>query len=581
MLNFATCRGKSTSLQNKNGSRPRRLLMESLENREMMSANSIQSIDEQPVYEPTAMIAPPVIQASAQNENVPFIAAALPTVDYDFGTVTTAKTRTDTYNREHWYKFTVSDWTTVTLEGLTQDHRLEIYAADGTTRLTYNMNSGTHYKSVSLGTTGETRTFYARVYYDSDTVNNSDTYTLRIEPTVNLGTVTATKNQTDTYKGGDRWYKFTVSDITTVTLEGLMQDHRLEIYAADGTTRLTYNMNSGTHYKSASLGTTGETRTFYARVYYDSDYVNNNDTFTLRIEPTVNLGTVTAVLPRTDTYKGGERWYKFTVSSGATVTLEGLAQDHRLEIYASNGTTRVGYNMNSGTSNKSVSLGTAGTYYAVVYYDSDYVNNNDTYTLRITPTVPAAPVVTVTNQAGSVKLTWGTISGADRYEILRQNSNGSWTTLGYTTALQYVDSSVTVNVATSYIVRACKGSAVSTFTIVYGRAQLGVPQVAVTNQSGSVKLTWGTISGVDRYEILRQNSNGSWTTLGYTTALQYVDSSVAVNVATSYIVRACKGSAVSAFTIVYGKALPKNTSAASFFALSEAEIDELFLQPIV
>ena len=156
-----------------------------------------------------------------------------------------------------------------------------------------------------------------------------------------------------------------------------------------------------------------------------------------------------------------------------------------------------------------------------------------------------------------MKLTWGVVGGAEQYQILRQNSDGSWTSLAYTTALQYVDTAATPNVAASYIVRACSGASVSGFNIVYGKAlpNIGIPQVAVTNQSESVKLTWGAVAGADRYEILRQNSNGSWTTLGYTTALQYVDTTATPNVTAGYIVRTCQGSMVSGFTIVYGRAL--------------------------
>ena len=193
----------------------------------------------------------------------------------------------------------------------------------------------------------------------------------------------------------------------------------------------------------------------------------------------------------------------------------------------------------------------------------------------------AAPQVIVTNQPGGVKLDWTRIDGADRYEILRQNSDGSWTSLAYTTTLQHIDTAAIPNVATSYIVRACAGTSVSGFTIVYGKAQpnLGIPQVAVTNQPGSVKLGWAAVDGAEGYEILRQNSDGSWTSLATVQTLQYVDTAAIPNVATSYIVRARQGSMVSGFTIVYGKALPGAPSA-SFFALSEAEVDELFLLPI-
>jgi len=166
------------------------------------------------------------------------------------------------------------------------------------------------------------------------------------------------------------------------------------------------------------------------------------------------------------------------------------------------------------------------------------------------------PQVIVTNQVGSVKLAWDVITGADKYEILRQNSNGSWTSLDDTTTLQYIDTTAPIGVATSYIVRAYKGAIVSGFTIVYGKAQpLGIPQVIVTNQVGSVKLDWGTVAEADRYEVLRQNPDGSWTTLASNVqALQYIDTTATIGVATSYIVRAYKGAMVSGFTIVYGKA---------------------------
>jgi len=87
--------------------------------------------------------------------------------------------------------------------------------------------------------------------------NNGASFTLRIEPTVNLGLITTTTTRPpETYKGGNRCYKFSVSDITTVILEGLTQDHKLEILQSDGGTReslgfIAGGSTAGTYYKSA------------------------------------------------------------------------------------------------------------------------------------------------------------------------------------------------------------------------------------------------------------------------------------------------------------------------------------------
>ena len=164
------------------------------------------------------------------------------------------------------------------------------------------------------------------------------------------------------------------------------------------------------------------------------------------------------------------------------------------------------------------------------------------------------PQAVITNQSGSVKLDWGAVSDVDGYEILRQNPNGSWTSLAETPLLQYIDTDATPGVAASYIVRSYKGTFVSGFNIVYGKARLGIPKVTVTNQPGSVKLDWGAVNGAERYEILRQNSDGSWTSLAETPLLQYIDTDATPGVAAGYIVRSYKGTVVSGSGVIYGKA---------------------------
>ncbi|MDW8101185.1 MAG: hypothetical protein RML36_17065 [Anaerolineae bacterium] len=60
-------------------------------------------------------------------------------------------------------------------------------------------------------------------------------------------------------------------------------------------------------------------------------------------------------------------WYKFTISGPRTVTLTGISGgDPDLYVYNSN-FSLVGRSSNSGTSNESVSINTAGTYYAMVH----------------------------------------------------------------------------------------------------------------------------------------------------------------------------------------------------------------------
>ena len=303
---------------------------------------------------------------------------------------------------------------------------------------------------------------------------------------------------------------------------------------------------------------------YYVRVmatgtgaYSNSDYSASKSATTDKIKLSApTLGNVLATGSGTISVA----WNSVTNFSGYTVQ------------YATNSafTTGVGTANTTGTSMTLSGLSANTLYYVRVmaigtgaYSNSDYSASKSATTDKVKLSAPTLTVGTVTTN--SVTLSWNAITGASGYRIEKSDDNGSSWLLVETIANGSTTSTPATGlmVNTPYLFRIkatgtgqYSDSDWSSHYSARTDIELGAPQVVVTNQIASVKLDWLAVPGADRYEILRQNSNGSWTTLAYTTALQYVDTSATANVAMSYIVRACRGSTVSGFNIVYGRALP-------------------------
>ncbi|MBE6824301.1 MAG: hypothetical protein E7513_03030 [Ruminococcaceae bacterium] len=143
-------------------------------------------------------------------------------------------------------------------------------------------------------------------------------------------------------------------------------------------------------------------------------------------------------------------------------------------------------------------------------------------------------------RADGVKVTWGAVSGAKRYRVYRKTSSG-WKGLGNTTSTSFVDKTAVAGKKYTYTVKCLSANgkyAVSAYdktgkTFNY----LKTPAITkVGNAKDGVKITWGKVSGAEKYRVYVK-SNGSWKTIANTTSTTFTHKDVKSNKSYTYTVR--------------------------------------------
>ena len=159
-------------------------------------------------------------------------------------------------------------------------------------------------------------------------------------------------------------------------------------------------------------------------------------------------------------------------------------------------------------------------------YNSDYSN------VVSCPCVCARPTLTgKVNTSGQPQLSWGKVSGASKYEILRSSEeNGSYTSVSVQTGTSYTDTSATVDSVNWYKVRAlgsdalCNSEESLPVSVSVACPTPVIRSAAADETTGKPRLEWDRADGVVSYEILRAASaKGTYTQVGTTQEDFYVD----------------------------------------------------------
>ncbi|MDD6194947.1 MAG: glucosaminidase domain-containing protein, partial [Lachnospiraceae bacterium] len=146
------------------------------------------------------------------------------------------------------------------------------------------------------------------------------------------------------------------------------------------------------------------------------------------------------------------------------------------------------------------------------------------------------------------KITWDSLKGATGYRVYRKTQGQSWTNMGSVTTTQFVDRTAQCGVKYYYTVRAYRTRDGVTYWGQYDKTGAQVttnnPKVsgitAARTTFNGIKLTWNEVKGATKYIILKKNDNGSWTNIGNTTELSYVDTTPQCGTQYTYTVRACR-----------------------------------------
>ncbi len=170
---------------------------------------------------------------------------------------------------------------------------------------------------------------------------------------------------------------------------------------------------------------------------------------------------------------------------------------------------------------------------------SSVVNAKNTEKLQ-TPTLK----VTV-NSNGTFKLSWNKVTGAEKYELYIKQANGSYKLMKTTTATSFTTAFATYGKQYSYKMRAVTSknkSAASAYSSVVNakntkKLQTPALKVAV-NKNGSFKLSWGKVTGAEKYELYIKQANGSYKLMKTTTATSFTTAVASKGKTYSYKIRA-------------------------------------------
>ena len=197
-------------------------------------------------------------------------------------------------------------------------------------------------------------------------------------------------------------------------------------------------------------------------------------------------------------------------------------------------------------------------------YTSALNNNGQTVAYVAAPTVSKAE-----NTATGIKVTWGTMKGAEKYRLFYKVDGGKWTKITDVTASTAASQSYTWTGAESgktytFVVRAVNSEG-TTYTSALnssGKTVLYIKAPKVTsavNTSTGIKVTWGASAGAEKYRLFYKVGSGKWTkvddiaSVDGASSLSYTWGGAVSGTTYTFVVRA-----VNAAGTVYTSALDSN-----------------------
>ena len=158
----------------------------------------------------------------------------------------------------------------------------------------------------------------------------------------------------------------------------------------------------------------------------------------------------------------------------------------------------------------------------------------------------------IENTADGVKITWGKVSGADKYVVYRKTSGGSYKEIGTTTKTSYTDKKATSGKKYYYIVKAVneagKSDSSSSKSILY----LADPTLKTPKSTKSgITLKWKKVTGAEGYQVWRKTGSGSYSkiaTVKGNSKVTYTDKKAKKGKTYTYKIKAYKSKTTSAYS---------------------------------
>ena len=168
----------------------------------------------------------------------------------------------------------------------------------------------------------------------------------------------------------------------------------------------------------------------------------------------------------------------------------------------------------------------------------------------------ATPKLTsVTAGNGGTVISWGKVSGAEKYRVFYKTASGSWTKLADTTSTSYTWANATKGTNYSYTVR-CVSKDGKTYLSGYDTVGKSLKTLATPTlntpepTANGINISWGSVAGVEKYRVFYKTASGDWIKLTDTTSTSYTWTGAKSNTNYTFTVR-CVNSAGNAYTSGY------------------------------
>ena len=153
-------------------------------------------------------------------------------------------------------------------------------------------------------------------------------------------------------------------------------------------------------------------------------------------------------------------------------------------------------------------------------------------TIAKLPVPLSAPVIAVANTTNGVKISWTTVGRAEKYYVYRRTSTtAAWKRIKATTAVGFVDTTVTSGSAYQYLVRAVAGTEMSAYSNIVAVRFLASTKPVAKNAAAGITASWSKVPGATGYIVYRRQKTASgwsaWKKLATTKALTYTDKTAA------------------------------------------------------
>ena len=148
--------------------------------------------------------------------------------------------------------------------------------------------------------------------------------------------------------------------------------------------------------------------------------------------------------------------------------------------------------------------------------------NERSATIKLADVKPA--LKKVYNANSYVKVTWGTVKGADSYRVYRKTGTGSYEYIGSTANTYFNDKDAGAGKICRYRIKAKNASGYSEYSESIAIKHIDEPTLkSIENSAYGILIKWDKVTGAEKYNVYRKVSGGEYEYIGATTNTYYTD----------------------------------------------------------